>query len=169
MFFGDNDLQQEEVAVQEQDAAAEARAGNNALKERLVRLTADFDNFKRRIELDKRGWYASAKSEVIEKLLPFLDELLLAIAAQKNLGDAGLGIASGLELIVQNYLKALASLGVSEVATQVFDPQLHEALGTVVVAGKKDGDIVEVLKRGFVLDDKVLRPAQVIVARDADV
>jgi molecular chaperone GrpE len=163
MFFDENELERESS----QTASADKNI-DEVLKDRLTRLTADFENFKRRSEHDKRMWYTAAKADVIEKLLPFLDEINLAITSQKRQEQVVVEAISGLELIAQNYQKSLLGLGVTEVSYAAFDPEFHDALGSVHVEGKLAGEIVEVLKRGFSLDNRVLRPAQVIVAKGQD-
>lgn len=156
---GSSEVKQKEA---EKDNLEKSNVEIQALQDKLARLAADFDNHKRNVEKDRLHWYSSAKSEVIDKLLPFLDEINLAAKALCKCNDEA---TSGIKLISNNYLKSLNSLGVREVEYKSFDPEIHEALTSIPVEGKESGEIVEVIKKGFILDKKVLRPAQVIVTQ----
>lgn len=138
---------------------------NVELNTQVARLLADIANMQRRVEKDKISWYELAKSEVIAKLLPFLDEMLLALDAYKKIENLNEQVVSGLILIVQNFDKSLKQLGVAEIESENFDPELHEAIGFIAVEGKLSGAIVEVVRKGFVLNKKVIRCAQVVVAK----
>lgn len=168
MSFEDKDLNKEEVILEEsinaENSVDPLVLVNQRLTDQLSRLTADFENFRRRNEIDKRNWYISAKGEVIIKLLPFFDEVTLAIVATKKSEIDNTEMIKGLELIATNFFKSLVSMGISEVSYESFDPELHEALAKVPGLDKESGSIVEVLKKGFLLDGKILRHAQVIVA-----
>lgn len=146
------------------DLAAQVQK-NIELQSQLARVRADLANSQRRADQDRLLWYGNAKAEVLGKLLPFLDELLLAIDSYKKINGVDEEILKGLSLIVQNFDKSLKSLGVREVTYDSFDPEFHEAVGYASLEGKDSGSIIEVLRKGFLLDKKVIRYAQVIVAQ----
>lgn len=138
-------------------------------KNRFVRLSADFDNYKRRIDLDRSRWASQAQEEVIRKFLPILDDCDRANAeyGKQREKDAALDAwLAGFDLIVGALRKALTSSGVQEI-TQVktFDPVLHEAVMHVESTEHASGDIVAVLQKGYLLHGNLLQPARVSVAK----
>ena len=129
------------------------------LKMQLARALADYDNLVKRTEADSENIGKIVQARVILQILPIFDML---INAQSHLKD------QGLELVVQEFKSALSDLGVSEIKTAAgdeFNPQLHEA---VDVKEGENGKIIEVVRSGYTLEDKVLRHAQVVVGRSAN-
>jgi len=125
----------------------------NEWEEKYKRALADYQNLEKRIAEQRREWMLSASREVLHRLLPVLDTLFLA---QKHLND------KGLEASIQQFLTVLSSEGVIRIETKgkKFDPIQMEAVGT----GKGDeGKIIEEVRAGYMLHEKLLRPAQVIV------
>ncbi len=136
--------------------------------ERYLRLAADFENFRRRKsqELADRSRYAS--EDAARALLPVLDNLRRAVAHAAEAGTEEFFV-SGLELVVREFEAALEKLGVVplDAVGQPFDPSLHEAIGSVE-GGDVDVDtVVDEVQRGYMLHDRVLRPALVRVAHPA--
>ena len=126
------------------------------LENQLKRALADYQNLERRIDEERRLLSALSAALVIEKLLPILDNLE---NAQKHLKD------EGLEMVVKQFGDVLTSEGVEEIPAEgsPFDPNLHEA--TEILESDKDGIVLKVLRKGYKINDKVLRPAQVAVGR----
>lgn len=127
-----------------------------ALKIQLARALADYDNLTKRIELDRVNLNKIASSRAVLRFLPVFDML---ISAQSHLIDPGL------ELVIQEFKTALSDLGVEQIKVEAgdeFNPDLHEV---VEVRDGEDGKIIEVARTGYVLDDKILRHAQVVVGR----
>lgn len=126
------------------------------LEDQLKRALADYQNLERRVEEERRLLSTLSSAILIEKFLPVLDNLE---SAQTHLAD------QGLEMVIKQFKDILASEGVSEIQAdgQQFDPKLHEA--TEVQEGENDNMIVKVERKGYKLNDKVIRPAQVIVER----
>lgn len=132
----------------------------NALYDRYLRLQADFDNFKKRNAATSATMYAQGVGDIITEILPVLDYLDLAIAAQKEEEQR-----KGIELVKNAFTTILSKHGVEEMVCvgEVFDPNKHEA-----VMKKEDsensGKIIEVVKKGYSSEGKILRHPMVIVA-----
>jgi molecular chaperone GrpE len=130
----------------------------------LLRKTAEFDNYRRRVERERRELADYAVGEFVKDLLPILDDFTRAI--DQAGGAPGDAITRGVELIHRRLLDALARRGVAilDPAGELFDPHQHEAVARVPAEGRRDGEIVEVFSRGYKLGDRLLRPAMVKVA-----
>ncbi|MGC9010645.1 MAG: nucleotide exchange factor GrpE [Candidatus Micrarchaeia archaeon] len=130
------------------------------LKDRLLRLAAEFDNYKKRAARDIENSKLIGKAELMKKLLPTLDEFELALSVSKDSKDI-----KGFEMIFSNFIEALKSEGLSEIETNgKYDPYKHEIILTKE-SKEKDGTILEVVRKGYMLNGILLRPATVIVAR----
>jgi len=128
-------------------------------KDQCKRISAEFENFKRRTERDQLRWAEMAKESLLLELLPFVDTFDMALE-QKNGTDC-----AGIEMSYQSLLKVLQKYDVSIMKnSQHFDPEFHEAVMQVQSDKHQSGDIVDVLAKGFMLKDRVLRPAKVSVA-----
>ena len=136
------------------------------LYDRLLRTTAEFDNYRRRTEREKRDWSDAAAGEVIRDLLPAVDDLERALAASAD-DRAVAQFRSGVELIRKHLLDLLKRRGVEplEVVGEVFDPSWHEAIANEPAEGRPDGQITEEIRRGYRIGQKLLRPAMVKVAK----
>ena len=126
------------------------------LEHQLKRALADYQNLERRIDEERRLLSHLSSALVIEKLLPVLDNLE---NAQKHLKD------EGLEMVIKQFKDVLESEGVEEIVSEgsLFDPNLHEAVE--ILGSDKEGIVLKVLRKGYKINDKVLRPAQVAVGR----
>lgn len=148
-----------------QDKELDQEAG---YKERFVRAIADFNNFKVRVEKDKKSWTAISKIEAIKQFLPLVDDFVRVIesAPEFDAGSSGDAWKKGVFGVCKNVETILKNLGVKEIdCSGQFDPQLHEALCKVPADNKfLSGDIVQVLRKGYTLDEVVIRHAQVSVA-----
>lgn len=127
-------------------------------KDQCKRISADFENFKKRTEREQARWAEMAKESMLLELVSFVDTFELALAAQT-------GDKVGIEMIYQALMKLLAKHDVSVLAETVdFDPQFHEAVMQVPSENHQSGQVVQILSKGFMLKDRVLRPAKVSVA-----
>lgn len=134
-------------------------------KDRLTRLQAEFDNFRKRIRRDQQQQIELANQTLVESLLPVLDNFERAIATP---GDSVEQLVSGLKMVHQQMVDVLQRHGLEpvEAAGQMFDPTLHEAVATEPPAdGQQDGQVVEVFQDGYKLKGRLVRPAMVKVAR----
>jgi len=137
--------------------------------ERLLRTTADFDNFKKRAAREKQDAIRYANEDLLEKLVPVLDNFDAALsAARNNSADDAQSLQTGVAMIFQQLKKVLTESGLEEVdATgQKFDPNLHEAVSQQETADVEDGHVVQQLRKGYKLRDRLIRPATVVVAKN---
>jgi molecular chaperone GrpE len=148
------------------------------LYDRLLRKTAEFDNYRKRVERDRRAQVDEALVGILLDLLLVVDDFDRAIAAggseapgTSDAGDAGnAGAASyrkGVELIHAKVEDVLRKRGVTPIVTlgQDFDPNLHQAVAHEASPGHRDGEVIEEMRRGYLLGDRLLRPAMVKVAK----
>ncbi len=139
-----------------------------ASRERLIRLQADFENLKKRIEREREDFYRHATGCLVARLLPVLDGLERALASG-SAAAAGEGLRDGVALIHRQLLDELRKEGLRPVEAlgQPFDPELHEAVATDASCGLPPGTVVEELRRGYLFHDRLLRPALVRVSVEA--
>lgn len=132
--------------------------------ERLKRLQADFDNFRRRTRQEKEELSNIVAQSIILELLPVLDNFERAIAAGETQDAAG--IKSGVELIYRQFAGALEKNGLTPIQAvgEPFNPERHEAVMKVEDTEKEDGMIIEELQKGYTVRGRVIRPSMVKVA-----
>ncbi len=136
--------------------------------DRLLRTTADFENFKKRAARDRQDAVRYANEALMEKLVPVLDNFDMAMAAvPAGSADALQSLRAGIAMIHQQLKNALAEAGLEEVdATgQPFDPRWHEAVSQAETDDLPEGRVVQQLRKGYKLRDRLLRPAGVVVAK----
>lgn len=136
--------------------------------DRLLRTTADFDNFKKRAAREKIEAAQYANFSLIQKLLPVLDSFEMALAATQNAeGDKLASLQSGVGMIQQQLKAALTETGLEEIdaAGKPFDPNWHEAVAQQETAAAPEGHVLQQLRKGYKLKERLLRPATVIVAQ----
>lgn len=154
----------EEGSIEDRDAEVEAQ---KALAEeylnRLQRLQADFENYRRRVNKEKEEFHKYASESLICSLLPILDNFERAIAAGE-----GENLLSGVEMIFRQLKETLEKEGlcpIQAVKTE-FDPNRHEAVMTVENDEHPDNTVIEEFQKGYLLKDKVIRPAMVKVSKN---
>jgi molecular chaperone GrpE len=140
------------------------------LRDRLLRTAAEFDNYRKRTERERREQADYAAADLIRDLLPVVDDLERAVAAPVEPGPGAERIAAyrdGLDLIRRQFLEVLKRRGVEvlDVVGQPFDPQWHEALAQEPANGRPDGEITAEIRRGYRLGQRLLRAALVKVAQ----
>jgi molecular chaperone GrpE len=136
--------------------------------ERLLRTTADFDNFKKRAAREKTEAVQYANVGLLQRILPVLDNFEMALVAVQSVKDNKLdSLQSGVMMIQQQLKNALAETGLEEIdATgKLFDPALHEAVSQQESAEVAEGHVLQQIRKGYKLKDRLLRPAAVIVAK----
>lgn len=128
----------------------------------LLRLKAEFENYRKRVDREKPQWVKFGRAEVLAKLLPLYDVLRHAHDEVRT-GHADSPLAKGMEAIFKEFEKIFKDEGVTmlDPMGKPFDPNYHEALGFVDKTGVEEGAVGDVLQTGFLLDDKVLRTAKV--------
>ncbi len=154
----------EQAAAAELDPAALERE-RDEYKDLLLRKSAEFDNYRKRVERERREIIQYAASEVFEGLLPILDDFERALRAPA--GDSVEAYRQGVELIRKQLLDFLAKHDVRpiEALGAAFDPRFHEAVTYEERPGSRDGEVIEEIRRGYMHGDRLLRPAVVRVAK----
>ncbi|MFC6645209.1 nucleotide exchange factor GrpE [Granulicella cerasi] len=150
------------------DAGAEleqARGERDALKDRLARLQAEFDNARKREVKERQDARDYAVQATVEPFLGVMDNFQLALKAQGSAEQLRVGV----ELILKQMEEALRNLNVQavEAVGAEFDPRVHEALGSEERADVPDHQVIEEIRRGYKLRDKLLRPALVKIATNS--
>jgi molecular chaperone GrpE len=157
--FGEESL---EALRAERDARGREAA---EAQDRYLRTLADFENFRRRTAREREDWRRQAQEALLREILPALDNFDRALAAPPARG-ADPAFRTGVELIHRDFLTALERLGVRPFSAvgEPFDPTRHEAVGRVERADAEDQTVVAEPLRGYLFQERVLRPAQVVVA-----
>lgn len=136
-------------------------------KDRYTRLQAEFENFRRRSLKEKQEALQYGQQNLIKDLLATVDNLERALEHAVPGQEADLdSVLEGVALVQREFLTALGKVGVKQVdpAGEAFDPNHHEAMGQVPAEGVEPNSVVQVLQKGYVLQDRMLRPARVLVA-----
>jgi molecular chaperone GrpE len=158
-----------ETISPEQLAELKERAGKaDEHWDRLLRTTADFDNFKKRATREKQDAIKFANESLLQKLIPVLDNFDMALsAAQNTQADGSQSLQTGINMIYQQLKGLLAEAGVEEVdaAGKPFDPNFHEAVSQKETTEAPEGHVVQQLRKGYKLRERLLRPASVVVAK----
>lgn len=148
---------------------AEKEAEREGLFQQLLRLKAEFENYRKRVDREKPDLVRHGRIQLLERLLPLCDVLLAArqeVARHSEGGSVG-ELARGLEMIFKEFTKLFEAEGVAviEAVGRPYDFQRHEVLGSVETDEHPDGTVVEELQKGYLLDGRVLRAAKVRIAR----
>jgi len=174
-----------DASVQETETASEQSLENlqelqaqaakaDEYRDQLLRTAADLDNYKKRAAREKQEAIKFANESLVAKLIPVLDNFDMALAAvtnaQNETDQSPTGTSSlhqGITMIQQQLRQALADAGLEEInATgQPFDPNYHEAVSQQESAAVPEGHVLQQLRKGFKLRDRLLRPATVVVAK----
>ena len=140
---------------------------NGSAADRLMRLQADFDNLKKRMEREREHFESQASAELVNRILPVLDNFERALSVGPDSGD-GEALRDGVVLIFRQLLDELRKEGLEAIESlgQPFDPQLHEAVENDSDPGREDYTVVEEVRRGYKLRERLLRPSLVKVSVD---
>ena len=151
-----------ETAVPQQEELDRLRIERDGLFDRLARLQAEFDNARKRETRERADYRAFAVADAVEQFLPVLDNFRLALTSGGNAEQLRVGV----ELIAKQMDEVLRSLGVAPVETvgMSFDPRMHEALESVERADVPDHQVIEEVRRGYRIKERLLRPALVRIA-----
>ena len=167
----EQDFTQEMTADETPESSVELdllRAERDELRDRMLRALADAENSRKRAERDRREAEQYGGSRLARDLLPVYDNLRRALdAAGEEQRAAASGVIEGVELTLRELLSVFSKHGMTPVAPEVgdtFDPQMHQAMFEAPVPGTKAGEIIQVMAEGFMLHDRLLRPAQVGVS-----
>ncbi len=160
-----------EVAAEAAESGDEIemlRAERDEIRDRFMRALADAENTRKRAERDRREAENYGGSKLARDLLPVHDNLSRALdAIAEDQREAQKALIEGIELTMRELLSVFKKHGIHPIEPQVgdkFDPQLHQAMFEAPVPGTKAGEIIQVATQGFLLHDRLLRPAQVGVS-----
>ena len=162
-----------EEAIPEIDLAAELeklKAELNTKDERFIRLQADFDNFRKRTTKEKSELAAVIEQSFLKDLLPLLDNLSRASEAAENAEQSDVEtLRKGIEMIKQETVAVMGKHGLEPIETlnKMFDPNYHQAVGTVKDETKADGTIAAEFQRGYIARGRVIRPSMVQVVNNS--
>ena len=134
--------------------------------DRLLRKTAEFDNYRKRVERDRQSMAEAVAADAVKDLLPLVDDLERALKADTG-ADGAEAYRKGVELIHRQLLEILRKRGVRaiEALGTDFDPHFHQAIAHEPAEGRRDGEVIEEFGRGYMLGDRLIRPAIVKVAK----
>jgi molecular chaperone GrpE len=134
--------------------------------ERLLRKTAEFDNYRKRTDRERIQLSEAAAADLIQELLPLVDDMERALKADAG-SEATEAIRRGVELIHKQLVETLRKRGVTPIDAlgADFDPHVHMAVSHEPADGRREGEVVEEFRRGYMLGDRLLRPAMVKVAK----
>ena len=160
---------EDETEITDEAAELDAlRAERDAFQDKFMRALADAENVRRRADRDRREAENYGGSKLARDLLPVYDNLKRAVESiPEDQREASAGLIEGIELTMRELISVFAKHGVRIVSPQVgdrFDPQVHEAMFEAPLPGTKAGEIIQVSAEGFMLHDRILRPAQVGVS-----
>lgn len=154
---GSKKSKKEVTELKEKLAATETELA--AQKDQYLRLLAEYDNFRRRSQKEKEGIYSDAYGEALKALLPVADNLELAVRYSQ--GDK---VVEGVKMVLTQLGDALTKMGIEEIETKTFDPNVHNAVMHIEDDAYGEGEIVEVFQKGYRKGDKIIRYAMVKVA-----
>lgn len=136
--------------------------------DRLLRTTADFDNYKKRAAREKQDAIKYGNESLLEKLIPVLDTFDMAMAAAQNSDPKAVqALQTGINMVHQQLRSTLADAGLEEInaAGKAFDPNLHEAVSQQETTEAPEGHVLQQMRKGYKLRERLLRPATVVVAK----
>ena len=152
----------EEHVRQEETEQVEAQQPEQEANDRLLRLAADFENYKKRAARERAEYVALANERLIGELIPILDDLERALGAAEQHQEAQLD--EGVRLVYRSLAGLLERHGLRPIETDGrFDPHVHEALLSQP-SEAEEGSVIDVVQKGYKLGDRVVRPARVVVA-----
>jgi molecular chaperone GrpE len=159
------DQQDPQPADVQPDPLEELRREKDALQDRLLRTAAEFDNYRKRVDRERRDLAEHTAADVVSELLPIIDNLERALAAASDTDP----LRKGVELILKQMLDLLRKRGVKpiEALGADFDPNFHQAVIHETSSEHREGEVMEELQRGYLIGDRLLRPAMVKVAKAA--
>jgi molecular chaperone GrpE len=145
---------------------AELERERDNYKDLLLRRTAEFENFRKRTDRERVAQSEAAAADLVTELLPLIDDLERALQAEAG-SDGAEAYRRGVELIHRQLAEVLRKRGVTPIETlgADFDPHYHQAVSHEPAAGRREGEIIEEYRRGYMLGDRLLRPSMVKVAK----
>ncbi len=162
---------EEDETVEQDDEVSEIdalRAERDELKDRFMRALADAENARKRSDRDRREAENYGGSKLARDMLPIYDNMKRALEAANGVANEGnSALIEGIELTMRELLSVFSRHGITQISPKVgdhFDPKVHQAMFEAPLPGTKAGEIIDVAAEGFMLYDRLLRPAQVGVS-----
>lgn len=158
---GEKEAEEEKQEAEKKEAKEAEKASEEDADTRYLRLMADFQNYKKRVEKEKSDLYSYANEKIVTGLLDVLDNFERALAQE----DAGDGFKEGMEMIFKQLSGELEKSGLAEIAAlgEDFDPNFHNAVMTEETEEYESGKVSGVMQKGYTLNGKVIRPSMVKV------
>ncbi len=149
-----------------QDPVADARAEAAKYKDQLLRMAADFDNFRKRARRDVEDARKAGQTDALRELLPVFDNLERALQSAQHATDIK-AVGDGLSMVLRQFGDALLRIGIQKVASvgQAFNPQVHEAIQQVETIDHAPGTVVAEVHPGYLHGERLIRAAMVVVAK----
>jgi len=148
------------------DPLEEARAEASKLRDQMLRIAADFDNFKKRTRKETQDAERRAREDMLRDLLPVFDNLERAVQHAGNAADVK-SLTDGVNMVIKLFLDTLGRIGIERVPSvgQAFDPALHEAVQQMETSEFPPGAVAAEVQAGYRLGERLVRPAMVVVAK----
>lgn len=158
----ENKIEKEDVKEVKDDELSKTKQELDETTDRLKRIMAEFENYKKRSSKEREMLYNSLLADIISSFLPIIDNLEKAVTAKTE--DEG--YRQGIELVLKQFTDVLAKFGVEEIKTvgETFDPELHEAVSSVQDETKGEKEIIEEFRKGYKVGTRVIRHSLVVVA-----
>ncbi len=159
----------EEESLEERLGAAEARAEENY--DRVLRITAEFENYKKRMERETNDFRKFANESLIKDILPIMDNLERALEIPYGNNEKALqAMREGVQMTLKGLLNSLEKFGVVPIESldKPFDPNFHQAVIQKESEGHSENTVSEEFQKGYMMRDRLLRPAMVVVSKKAD-
>jgi len=157
----------EQTETTAQDQAIDYEKKYNEINDKYLRLSAEYDNFRKRSLKEKMDLIKTAGEDILLNILPVMDNFERALKSiNNNLSDEGKAIIEGVELIYNKFKEFLQQRGVKEIDAigKVFDTDLHEAITKIPVEQEDmKGKVIDVLEKGYMMHDKVIRFSKVVI------
>jgi molecular chaperone GrpE len=150
-------LEKEEISPLEAELAE--------LKDRYLRLYAEFENYKKRVKKEKEDLVKSGNEDLLHEILPVIDSLETAL--QHSADGPSEGLVKGVEMTFRELLRVLGKFGLTPIAAlgKPFDPSIHHAMSMIEKPSVDEKTVVEEFRKGYMFGDKVLRPSLVVVSK----
>ena len=163
--MSEENLEKNKIENEEKEVVKESNTIKQELEEttdRLKRIMAEFENFKKRSNKEREALYNSLLADIIASFLPVIDNLEKAVQAKTE--DEG--YKQGIELVLKQFKNVLKTKGVEEIKTvgETFDPEVHEAVSSIQDETKGEKEVVQEFRKGYKIGTKVIRHAMVVVA-----
>lgn len=158
----ENKIEKEEVKTSETDELSKAKQELDETTDRLKRIMAEFENYKKRSSKEREMLYNSLLADIISSFLPIIDNLEKAVDAKTE--DEG--YKQGVELVLKQFMDTFKTLGVEQIEAvgKTFDPEIHEAVSSVQDESLGEKEIKEEFRKGYKIGTKVIRHSMVVVA-----